>query len=102
MSAPLVLPAEVTIYVAAELRTAWLAWLDAEADGAGDAPEVLADGRAVAEVDAAGLQCLLALSRSLAARRQRLCLDRPTDVLRQACKRLGAAQLLGDTAEVGA
>jgi len=91
MSTSLQLPAEMTIYVAAELRTPWLAWLDR---GAGDAAEARVDGQAVEEIDAAGLQCLLALARSLDARQQRLRLERPSRALRLACLRLGAQHLL--------
>ena len=93
MSTTLVLPAEMTIYVAAELRTPWLAWLDG---GAGDAAEARVDGQAVAEVDAAGMQCLLAQARSLNARQQRLRLDHPSQALRLACLRLGAQHLLAE------
>lgn len=94
MSTPLQLPAELTIYVAAELRSPWLTWLDRDA---GDAEEACADGAAVEDIDAAGLQCLLALSRSLAARQQRLRIDAASPALRQACQRLGALHLLAPT-----
>ena len=49
-----------------------------------------------AEVDAAGMQCLLALARSLNARQQRLRLDHPSQALRLACLRLGAQHLLAE------
>jgi anti-anti-sigma regulatory factor len=93
MSTPLVLPAEMTIYVAAELRTPWLAWLDG---APATPPRRAVDGQAVEEVDAAGLQCLLALARSLDARQQRLRLDQPSEALRLACLRLGAQHLLAE------
>ena len=91
MTPSLVLPAEITIHVAAELRASWLGWLEG---AAGDAAEVSVDGHAVEDIDAAGLQCLLALARSLASRQQRLRLERPSGALRQACLRLGARHLL--------
>lgn len=97
MSMHLTLPAELTIYVAAELRTTWLAWLDALP---ADSPvETLADGQAVAEVDAAGLQCLLALQRSLLARGHNLQLRQPSATLHKACITLGAGSLLAPAAE---
>ncbi len=91
MATPLALPAEITIYVAAELRSPWLNWLEHEA---GIEAEAEVDGSAVEEIDGAGLQCLLSLSRSLEARQQRLRIRLPSDVLRQACVRLGATHLL--------
>ena len=91
MNTPLVLPAEITIYVISELRTAWLAWLDGLAN---DDAEVAVDGQAVDEVDAAGLQALLALSHSLLARQQRLRLHPASATLRTACGRLGLGHLL--------
>ena len=91
MSTPLVLPAELTIYVVGELREPWLAWLEATV---ADGDDATADGRLVEEVDAAGLQCLLALARSLQARRLALRIDQPSAALLQACRRLGAEHLL--------
>lgn len=91
MNTPLVLPAEITIYVVSDLRTAWLAWMDALPE---DEAEVAVDGQAVDEVDAAGLQALLALSHSLQARQQRLRLHPASATLRTACGRLGLGHLL--------
>ena len=93
MSTPLQLPAELTIYVATELRQPWLEWLEGDA---GDAADALVDGRAVEEIDAAGLQCLLALARSLELRQQRLRLVQPSETLRLACLRLGARHLMAE------
>ena len=92
MATPLTLPSEITIYVAAELRGPWLDWLEREA---GNEAEAEADGQAVEEIDGAGLQCLLALARSLEARQQSLRIRQPSEVLREACVRLGATHLLG-------
>lgn len=93
MNTPLVLNAEMTIYVVSELRAAWLAWMDGLAD---DEAEVAVDGRAVEEVDAAGLQALLALSHSLKARQQRLRVHAASGTLHAACHRLGLAHLLAE------
>jgi anti-anti-sigma regulatory factor len=95
----LILPVEITIYVAAELRTAWLACLaslDAATDDGADA-DLPADGQAVEEVDAAGLQCLLSLSNSLLARGRRLQVHQPSEALALGCRRLGLAHLLATT-----
>jgi anti-anti-sigma regulatory factor len=94
MSTALVLPAELTIYSVAELRTHWLAWLEAMDDaGPGQV-----DASAVAEVDAAGLQLLLSLSGALDRRRRALQLLQPSAALRAACQALGLdSQLIRDT-----
>jgi hypothetical protein len=63
------LPAELTIYTVGELHPQWLAWVEqlgATARDPGDSAPVRAD--AVDQVDAAGLQLLMALHRSLAGR----------------------------------
>ena len=104
MTTTLILPVEITIYVAAELRTAWLAWLaslDAATDDGADA-DLPADGQAVEEVDAAGLQCLLSLSNSLLARGRRLQVHQASDALALGCRRLGLAHLLATTEEAAA
>lgn len=99
MSSTLSLPAELTIYTVAELHPQWLAWLDeAEAppdkSALDDALLRQADGAAVAEVDAAGVQLLLALHKSLAQRGMNLQLLDPSRVLSEACTALGVARLL--------
>ena len=104
MTTTLILPVEITIYVAADLRTAWLAWLtslDAATDDGADA-DLPADGQAVEEVDAAGLQCLLSLSNSLLARGRRLQVHQASDALALGCRRLGLAHLLATTEEAAA
>jgi anti-anti-sigma regulatory factor len=86
------LPTELTIYTAAETRSAWLGWLAA---GSGlDEPVCALDASACDEVDAAGLQLLVALAHSLARRQRRLQLCRPAAPLRTACVELGLADLL--------
>lgn len=86
------LPAELTIYTAAETRSAWLGWLAGEAGL--DEPLCTVDASGCDEVDAAGLQLLVALAHSLARRQRRLQLLQPTAVLRAACDELGLADLL--------
>jgi anti-anti-sigma regulatory factor len=83
------LPAELTIYAAGELRARWLAALDATADG----ETLWVDASGVAEVDGAGVQLLVSLSRHLAARDRVLRLESPSDALRDACTTLGAGVL---------
>lgn len=56
------LPEELTIYTAAGLRAEWLTWLVDQRE------DVLIDGNAVAQVDAAGVQLLASLLSSLEAR----------------------------------
>jgi len=85
----LALPAELSIYTAGETRSAWLAWLAEHGDG----PLTL-DASAAAEVDAAGVQLLVALSRSLAAQHRELHIVDASAALRKACERLGLAALL--------
>jgi anti-anti-sigma regulatory factor len=88
------LPAELTIYVAAELRSHWMPWL---ADTGHDALEVAAD--AVAEVDAAGLQLLASLALALQRQGRELRLTGASATLIKACQELGLDDLLA-TAEV--
>jgi anti-anti-sigma regulatory factor len=89
------LPAELTIYVAAELRLQWLPWL--ASDSTDETLVVEAD--AVAEVDAAGLQLLASLAVALQARGRELCLRDASAALRKGCENLGMADLLSPTAE---
>ena len=94
------LPAELTIYTVGELCQRWLAWLatvrdDAAADQAHEeAFEV--DAAAVGEVDAAGVQLLLALSKSLGQEHRVLKLRHASRPLAAACAALGASALLAD------
>ena len=86
------LPAELTIYTAAETRSAWLGWLAGETGL--DGPVCAVDASACDEVDAAGLQLLVALAHSLARRQRRLQLLQPGTALRAACTELGLDGLL--------
>lgn len=104
MTAELILPHELTIYSVAELRTAWRSWLDAAPADAGDDPcdTCLADGAAVREVDAAGMQLLLALSNQLAGQQRALRVKNPSPALALACDTLGLSTLLADAGSSGA
>lgn len=89
MSTPLALPPELTIYTAAETRTAWLAALAEPGDGT-----LALEAGAVSEIDAAGVQLLASLARSLAAQQRTLKLVGPSPALQGACERLGLSDLL--------
>lgn len=83
------LPTELTIYAVAGCRETFLAELDRlDADDTPEAPLQL-PAQAVEEVDAAGLQLLIALERSLARRGRRLQLQAPSPTFAAACRRLG-------------
>lgn len=88
---PLRLPQELTIYTVGELHPQWVAWLRAwhgeEAAGAVDAS-------AVDQVDAAGLQMLVALDHALSARGAPLQLQGTSAVLAQGCDAIGLAAWL--------
>ncbi|RVU49025.1 STAS domain-containing protein [Rubrivivax rivuli] len=81
--APLRLPAELTIYTVGELHPQWLAWL------ASSEPVAAVTGESVDQVDAAGLQLLLALQRGLADKGHSLALHAPSTALQAACQALG-------------
>lgn len=88
MASPLSLPAELTIYTVGELRPQWLNWVAGLADT--DAPvEAPVDGAAVDQIDAAGVQLLVALSRSLTAAQRSLHFVNASQVLASACEALG-------------
>lgn len=92
MPTTLCLPAELTIYTVGELRPQWLAWLASLASS--DAPlEAAVDGAAVDQIDAAGVQLLASLSRSLVAAQRSLCLVNASPVLTHACEALGLPTL---------
>ncbi|MEI7446746.1 MAG: STAS domain-containing protein [Burkholderiales bacterium] len=87
------LPRELCVPAVAALRTACLEWLDAAADDA------QVDASGVDEVDAAGVQLLVSLSRTLAERGRPLRLHAPSGPLRDACRTLGAQALIEAPAE---
>lgn len=91
MAAHLSLPAELTIYTVGELHPQWLSWMATLT--ATDAPtEVVIDGAEVDQVDAAGVQLLMALSHSLVAGGRSLCLVNASPPLTHACDTLGLPQ----------
>jgi anti-anti-sigma regulatory factor len=92
MTRRLELPNELCVPAVSALRLACLEWLDAQ-----DADE-LVDASQVDEVDAAGVQLLVALSRSLTSRGRRLQLHAPSDPLRDALRTLAAYALIPPTA----
>ena len=79
------LPAELTIYTVGELHPLWLAWLQ---QGAASTPAEV-QAAAVEQVDGAGLQLLLSLSRAVAERERALRILAPSEVLRAGCAALG-------------
>jgi ABC-type transporter Mla MlaB component len=86
----LALPAELTIYAAAELHAAWRAWLEQGGQRA--------EGSAVEQVDGAGVQLLLSLQRAMAARGRRLEIQAPSRVLAEGCATLGLGAWLAEHA----
>ena len=84
-----ILPAELTIYTAGDLRTHWLGWL---ADLRDDA---VIDGSAVGQVDAAGVQLLVSQVRSLESRQLGWRMHGVGGALREACHTLGLGGRLG-------
>lgn len=95
---PLDLPAELTIYTVGELHPQWISWLQ---QGAAPAPaEVRA--AAVEQVDGAGLQLLLSLSRAFAERERSLHILAPSEALRAGCAALGLGDWLQRHAAHGA
>jgi len=86
VDALLALPAELTIYTAAELHPQWLQWLNTLTADSG--PAAVRAG-AVDQVDAAGLQMLLSLAHAMSEREQVLRLHEPSGPLQQACEALG-------------
>ena len=96
------LPHELTIYTAAETRAAWLAWMSGEAAHTSGEAVCEVDAADVDEVDAAGVQLLVALAHSLQRQHLTLHLRHPSGPLRTACHDLGLAGLLLGPADQGA
>lgn len=98
MSTPLTLPSELTIYSLGALKSLWLEALPKPSRSKRPlAKEAIAwpvDSSAVNEVDAAGVQLLLALATALHARRRTLQLVNPSGPLITACMSLGVSSLL--------
>jgi anti-anti-sigma regulatory factor len=100
------LPGELTIYAVGGLRAQFEKWVAKLPKGrratalAGTALPVDASG--VNEVDAAGLQLLLSLSKTLGAHKRSLQLIDPSTPLRSACDTLGLSGVLIDATQPGA
>lgn len=90
------LPQELTIYTAADSHALLRQWADAAAREDSDAP-LRVDAAAVGEADAAGVQLLVALERTLQAQGRGLLLHAPSAALTAACGTLGAGFLLEAT-----
>lgn len=104
MPSALILPAELTIYSVAELLPTWRAWVDETRAGTGTAPaqDGCVDGSAVAEVDAAGVQLLLSLSKALTQEGRTLQVLNPSRPLIRSCEALGLAAALLNPEATGA
>jgi anti-anti-sigma regulatory factor len=104
MSPALILPPELTIYSVAELLPKWRAWVDETRDAAGTVSpkDGCVDGSAVGEVDAAGVQLLLSLSKALAQERRTLHVVNPSRPLTRACEALGVSAALLNPEATGA
>lgn len=100
------LPSDLSIYSVGDLRPQLLAHLNAEQNDASmgsKPPESLRlEAASVEDVDAAGVQLLLALANSLALAGRKLQLVNPSVALSRACAELGASALMShaDLAEV--
>lgn len=92
------LPGELTLHTVAARCAEFRTWLDKLPTGAKagllDGRPLRVDASKVREVDAAGLQLLLALSASLTRRRRPLKLIAPSQALAGAAAALGIAPLL--------
>lgn len=84
------LPAELTIYAVGELQPTLARWVGA-ARGSAD---FRLDGAAVDQVDAAGVQLLVAFSHALCRKHRRLQLVNASTPLAAACRVLGLPSLL--------
>ena len=106
MDTPRCLPQELTIYTASELRGQCLAWLADTAAGTpadADADDGWAlEASSVDQVDAAGVQLLVSLARSLDAQSMALRLQGPSTPLVDACAALGLADWLSTRTAQGA
>ena len=90
------LPCELTIYTVGETYPVCLAWLDSDGE---DLLQV--DASQVSEVDAAGVQLLLALANGLRRRERGLQLQDPSPALTAACESLGTTALIAPADSTG-
>ncbi len=95
------LPKELTIYTVAELRPQWLGWL---ATLGADAPADLCaavQAADVEEVDAAGVQLVVALAHALRQQGLALALQQPSAALARALAALGLDAFFSTTEAAG-
>ena len=97
MQETLSLPAELTIYSVGEWAPRLRAHL-AETAAEGSLDGLRIEAAAVEEVDAAGVQLLLALANALAREQRVLNLVAPSAPLARACAALGVSALLTEAA----
>jgi anti-anti-sigma regulatory factor len=92
------LPGELNIYAVGALRAQFQSWVKKLPKGrkaaALDGMPLVVDGSAVAEVDAAGLQLLVALKHALVAKQRDLRVANASATLALACDTLGLNALL--------
>ena len=98
MTAAHTLPSELTIYTVAEVHQHFMQLVNSRSQSstADEQKDMVFKASAVAEVDAAGLQLLLSLSRYLAARDEHLVLSEPSECLIKACNMLRLQHLLAE------
>jgi anti-anti-sigma regulatory factor len=100
------LPGELTIYAVGQNRSlfqGWIAKLPKGRRGAAlEGSALPVDSSGVNEADAAGVQLLLSLSKSLAAHKRTLQLDNPSRPLAAALETLGLSGLLTSDSTAGA
>ena len=90
------LPHELTIYTVGALHAEWRAGLADALDSKATGAECRVRGDLVEEIDAAGVQLLLSLRRSVLAHAGVLRVVDPSAPLIGACSALGASLLLRD------
>lgn len=90
------LSGELTIYTVAEMQPLFMEWASkSNLSPSSDAPNVLrVDASEVSEVDAAGIQLLIGMSRYLAARDEQLLLVNASNRLVKACEMLGVTSFI--------
>jgi phospholipid transport system transporter-binding protein len=96
------LPAELNIYAVATVRPQFEAWAEPpkrKGRSKGAAAALCVDGSAVAEVDGAGVQLLIALANSLRAGGRELRVTDPSGALENALRTLGVGALTAIRAE---
>lgn len=99
MATDYALPAELTIYTISEVHAQCLNWVRQDP---AEHIRLRVNAGDVTEVDAAGVQLLVSLSRTLQADHRELQLLSPSATLSEACAALGVDSLLGSPERSGA